>query len=114
MEVVCQRALQVFQIIQLYISKSKKLPTYIVKIVKKYTIKIVKQATYTVKIVKEACNDPLMEAKISFFCSVAPILGPFEIFVDFKLMHPWHLFFTVKFILLKTSLVVPTKLNCQI
>ena len=85
---VCQRALQVFQIIQLYISKSKKLPTYTVKIVKEYTIKIV----------KEACNDPLMEAKISFFCSVASILEPFEIFVDFKLMHPWHLFFTVKFI----------------
>ena len=37
---VCERALQVFQNIQLYISKSKKLP-----------------ATYTVKIVKEACND---------------------------------------------------------
>ena len=57
---VCERALQVFQNIQLYISKSKKLP-----------------ATYTVKIVKEACNDPLTEAKISFFCSVASILEPF-------------------------------------
>ena len=76
---VCERALQVFQNIQFYISKSKKLP-----------------ATYTVKIVKEACNDPFTEAKILFFCSVASILEPF--FVDFKLMHPWHLFFTVKFI----------------
>ena len=45
---------------QLCISKSKKLP-----------------ATYIVKIVKEACNGPLMEAKTSFFCSVASILEPF-------------------------------------
>ena len=57
---VCERALQVFQNIQLYISKSKKLP-----------------ATYTIKIVKEACNDPLTEAKISFFCLVASIFEPF-------------------------------------
>ena len=57
---VCEWALQVFQSIQLYISKSKKLP-----------------ATYTDKIVKETCNDPLTEAKISFFCPVASILEPF-------------------------------------
>ena len=33
--------------------------------------------TFTVKTVKEACADPLTEAKIAFFCSVASALEPF-------------------------------------
>ena len=48
---VCERALEVFKHIKLYISKAKKkLPN-----------------KFTVKTVKEACADPLVEAKIAFF-----------------------------------------------
>ena len=57
---VCERALEVFKHIKLYISKAKKLPN-----------------TFTVKTVKEACANSLAEAKIAFFCSVASALEPF-------------------------------------
>ena len=57
---VCERGLEVFKHIKLYISKAKKLHN-----------------TFTVKTVKEACADPLAEAKIAFFCSVASALEPF-------------------------------------
>ena len=55
-----ERPLEVFKHIKLYISKAKKLPN-----------------TFTVKTVKEACADPLAEAKIAFFHSVASALEPF-------------------------------------
>ena len=54
---MCEKALKVFK---KYISKAKKLPN-----------------TVTVETVKEACIDPLAEAKIAFFCSVASALEPF-------------------------------------
>ena len=56
----CERAQEVFKQIKLYISKAKKLSN-----------------TFTVKTVKKACADPLAEAKIAFFCSVASALEPF-------------------------------------
>ena len=59
-ENVCERALEIFKLIKQYISKAKKLPN-----------------TFTVKTVKEACANPLAEAKIAFFCSVASALEPF-------------------------------------
>ena len=57
---VCERALEIFKHIKLYTSRVKKLPNI-----------------FTVKTVKEACADPLAEAKIAFFCSVASVLEPF-------------------------------------
>ena len=57
---VCERALEVFKHIKLYISKAKNLPN-----------------TFAVKAVKEASADPLAEAKIAFFCSLASALEPF-------------------------------------
>ena len=57
---ICERALEVFKHIKQYIFKVKKLTN-----------------TFTVKTVKEACANPLAEAKIAFFCSVASALEPF-------------------------------------
>ena len=57
---VCKRVLEVFKHIKQYVSIVKKLPN-----------------TFTVKTVEEACANPLAEAKITFFYSVASALEPF-------------------------------------
>ena len=54
---VSERALEIFK---QYISKVKKLPN-----------------TFAVKTMKEACDNPLAEARIVFFCSAASALEPF-------------------------------------